>query len=160
MERWQSFLNPDASHDTVVDEDHGDTVIPIDRAERAYTPMPHAKHVCALRIRDGALSWAVAERYVPGNIKKSTLGSAAIKYPNKRSGLRKALDHGFLRDDTCDARVPCILYRAHRSLAQPAEGWRSSICKSLSGCGRCPGRRWTSDSGDLAPRKYPICLGG
>eukprot|EP00959_Pyramimonas_sp_CCMP1952_P277293 5797123-Pyramimonas_sp.AAC.1 len=40
MEHWQSFLSPDASHDTVADEENGDIVISTDRAERASRPMP------------------------------------------------------------------------------------------------------------------------
>eukprot|EP00959_Pyramimonas_sp_CCMP1952_P057296 1195768-Pyramimonas_sp.AAC.1 len=42
MENWQSFLNPDASHD----EEYGSTVISIDRAERAYRPMPVLFRAC------------------------------------------------------------------------------------------------------------------
>eukprot|EP00959_Pyramimonas_sp_CCMP1952_P065428 1365956-Pyramimonas_sp.AAC.1 len=40
IEQWWSFLTPDASPDTVVDEEHGDLVITIDRDERAAKPMP------------------------------------------------------------------------------------------------------------------------
>eukprot|EP00959_Pyramimonas_sp_CCMP1952_P210923 4413810-Pyramimonas_sp.AAC.1 len=37
---WHSFLNPDTSHDTVADEENGNLVITVDRAERATKPMP------------------------------------------------------------------------------------------------------------------------
>eukprot|EP00959_Pyramimonas_sp_CCMP1952_P045580 952399-Pyramimonas_sp.AAC.1 len=46
IEHWQSFLNADASRDTVVDEENGDAVISIDRAERAYRPMPVFFRAC------------------------------------------------------------------------------------------------------------------
>eukprot|EP00959_Pyramimonas_sp_CCMP1952_P298365 6241002-Pyramimonas_sp.AAC.1 len=40
MEHWQSLPNPDASRDTVVDEENGDAVVSVGRAERACRPMP------------------------------------------------------------------------------------------------------------------------
>eukprot|EP00959_Pyramimonas_sp_CCMP1952_P021788 458751-Pyramimonas_sp.AAC.1 len=46
IEQWRSFLHPDASHDTVVAEEHGDLVITIDRAERAAMPMPLFFRAC------------------------------------------------------------------------------------------------------------------
>eukprot|EP00959_Pyramimonas_sp_CCMP1952_P197713 4135018-Pyramimonas_sp.AAC.1 len=79
MEHWRSFLKPDASRDAVVEEENGDVVISIDRAERASRPMPvffhscmsrtflfcphHRTHVCALRVWDGAMPRALAARY-------------------------------------------------------------------------------------------------
>eukprot|EP00959_Pyramimonas_sp_CCMP1952_P152927 3199261-Pyramimonas_sp.AAC.1 len=46
IKQWRSFLNPDASHDTVVDEEHGGLVITIDRDERAAKPMPLFFRAC------------------------------------------------------------------------------------------------------------------
>eukprot|EP00959_Pyramimonas_sp_CCMP1952_P391826 8211291-Pyramimonas_sp.AAC.1 len=46
MEHWRSFLNADASRDTVVDEENGDIVISIDRAERASKSMPLFFRAC------------------------------------------------------------------------------------------------------------------
>eukprot|EP00959_Pyramimonas_sp_CCMP1952_P006638 138601-Pyramimonas_sp.AAC.1 len=46
IEQWRSFLNPGASRDTVVDEEHGDLVITIDRDERAARPMPLFFRAC------------------------------------------------------------------------------------------------------------------
>eukprot|EP00959_Pyramimonas_sp_CCMP1952_P188864 3950252-Pyramimonas_sp.AAC.1 len=46
IEQWRSFLHPDASRDTVVDEEHGDLVITIDRAARAAKPMPLFFRAC------------------------------------------------------------------------------------------------------------------
>eukprot|EP00959_Pyramimonas_sp_CCMP1952_P003833 80951-Pyramimonas_sp.AAC.1 len=46
IEQWRSFLNPYASRDAVVDEEHGDRVITIDRGERAAKPMPLFFRAC------------------------------------------------------------------------------------------------------------------
>eukprot|EP00959_Pyramimonas_sp_CCMP1952_P201430 4212254-Pyramimonas_sp.AAC.1 len=46
LEHWRSSLNPDASRDTVVDEENGDIVIATDRAERASKPMPVSFRAC------------------------------------------------------------------------------------------------------------------
>eukprot|EP00959_Pyramimonas_sp_CCMP1952_P230345 4815586-Pyramimonas_sp.AAC.1 len=46
MEHWQSCLNPDASHDTVFDEDNGDSAVSTDGAERACRPMPVFFRAC------------------------------------------------------------------------------------------------------------------
>eukprot|EP00959_Pyramimonas_sp_CCMP1952_P296107 6193562-Pyramimonas_sp.AAC.1 len=45
MERWQSFLNPDASRDAVVDGKM-ERVVSVDRAERARRPVPVFLRAC------------------------------------------------------------------------------------------------------------------
>eukprot|EP00959_Pyramimonas_sp_CCMP1952_P131082 2740661-Pyramimonas_sp.AAC.1 len=46
MEHWRSFLDQDASHDTVADAEHGNMVVSIDRADRARRPMPVFFRAC------------------------------------------------------------------------------------------------------------------
>eukprot|EP00959_Pyramimonas_sp_CCMP1952_P473946 9502611-Pyramimonas_sp.AAC.1 len=100
MEHWQSSLNPDASHDTVVDEENGGQLFPLielnglghscfaQSIERMHAPCEFGLARC-----HGHLLRVTSLE----TIKESTLGSGAIKYPNKLSGLRRAPDYGLLR---------------------------------------------------------------
>eukprot|EP00959_Pyramimonas_sp_CCMP1952_P368253 7714058-Pyramimonas_sp.AAC.1 len=111
-ERWQSFLNPDASRDTVVDAENRNRVVSIDRAERARWPVP-----VFFRARQGHSCFAhsIERTYAPCEfgtaqchghllhvtsleaIKESTLGAGTSRHPNKLSGLCKAPGYGLLR---------------------------------------------------------------
>eukprot|EP00959_Pyramimonas_sp_CCMP1952_P214638 4491862-Pyramimonas_sp.AAC.1 len=112
MEHWQSFLNPDASRDTVADEENGDIVIFTDGAERASKPMPvffracQGHSCCAHSIERMSAPCEFGMARCHGQllhvasletIQESALGSGIIKYPSKLSGLCTAPDGGLLR---------------------------------------------------------------
>eukprot|EP00959_Pyramimonas_sp_CCMP1952_P296182 6195685-Pyramimonas_sp.AAC.1 len=110
MGHWQSLLNPDASHDTVVDGDN--TVVSTDRAERASRPMAvffracqgHSPFVHSAERMRAPCEFGMARSHGHvlhvaslETIKESTIGSGSIRCPNKLSGLRAAPDYELLR---------------------------------------------------------------
>eukprot|EP00959_Pyramimonas_sp_CCMP1952_P230404 4816950-Pyramimonas_sp.AAC.1 len=46
MEYWREFLNPPASHDSVVDEDNGNEIVTIEREKRERRSTPVFYRAC------------------------------------------------------------------------------------------------------------------
>eukprot|EP00959_Pyramimonas_sp_CCMP1952_P408460 8560654-Pyramimonas_sp.AAC.1 len=138
MEHLQPFLNPDASHDTAVDEEHGDIVIFTYRAERASRPTPVFFRACqghscfAHSIERTCMPCEFGMARCHGHLlrvtpletmKESTSGSGAITHPNKLSGLRKAPDFGPLGLIPTRREFPAPLAKVYQAAgAAPAGG--------------------------------------
>eukprot|EP00959_Pyramimonas_sp_CCMP1952_P170782 3568730-Pyramimonas_sp.AAC.1 len=118
LEHWRSFLHPDASRDSVADEERGDLVITIDRAERAAKSMPVFFRACQ---GHSCVAHGIERMYAPcefgmarcrghllhvtplETMQESTLGAGTIKYPNMLSGLQRLRTSQI---NTDEARVP------------------------------------------------------